>query len=696
VSAAVVAATREVQWQVTPLMLGLLYAGTVVALAVAAYGIWRRLRLWRLGSPGPAWDQPGRRLRRVLAETFTQSRLLKQRVPGIMHALLFFGFVVLFAATVVVFADNDLGLPIMQGPFYLLFQSLAVDLFGLLVLVGVGIAGYRRYVVRVPRVQPGRRADALLLATLFFLAATGFLLEGMRIAATDDPWGAWSPIGYVMSVALRGVAGERAVWEDVYPWIWILHAFAWSALLAAIPYTKMIHALTGPLNVFFANLGPARGIVAPIDFTAEHVKLGIRTPLDLTALQLLSLDACTECGRCQDACPAFAAGKPLSPRQVILDLRDHFRLVGPQLREAHAAVAAGDDIRAEALLASMPRLAGGVVSEEALWACTTCRACEEACPVVIEHVPLILGLRQNLAMEQVAVPGQVAETIASLEARQHPFRGTTFGRTDWLQGLPVPVLSPGDAVDGFEVLYWVGCAAALDERVQQVARALVKVLLHAGVRFAVLGGQESCCGDFARRTGNEFHYDMLARATVETLDGCGATRIVTHCPHCLQALEHEYRAFGGNYEVVHHSEFVDALIEEGRVRLTPGFAERTTFHDSCYLGRYNDVFEAPRRVLHQIGADLVEMPRSREQSFCCGAGGGHAFFDDGKGSKINGIRVGEAAATGATTLSTGCPFCLTMLEDGVRAAPAKDTTLRVRDFVELVADSLDDDAAALP
>jgi Fe-S oxidoreductase/nitrate reductase gamma subunit len=633
----------------------------------------------------------------VLVETFTQTRLLRQRMPGIMHALVFFGFVVLFIATVVVFIDKDLGIPIMRGLFYLLFQSLTVDLFGLLFLVAVGIAGYRRYVVRVPRLQPSRPADALVLGTFFFIAATGFLLQGMHIAATHDRWGPWSPVGYVTSVALRGIAEERAVWRDAYPWVWVAHAFAWSALLAAIPYTKMIHPLTGSLNVFFANLGPARGVVSPTDFTAERVQLGIRTPLDMTAAQLLSLDACTECGRCEDQCPAFAAGKPLSPKQVIIDLRDHVRRAQPQLRRAHAAATRGDDIRAEALLAEMPGLAGAVISQETLWACTTCRACEEACPVAIEHVPLILGLLQNLAMEQAAVPGQVAETIASLEARRHPFRGTSFERTDWLQDLPVPVLAPGAEVDGFEVLYWVGCAGALDERVQQVARALARVLLHAGVRFAILGGQESCCGDFARRTGNEFHYDMLARAAVETLDGSGVTRIVTHCPHCLQALKHEYRAFGGRYEVVHHSELVDSLIADGRVRLSSGFAERTTFHDSCYLGRYNEVFDAPRRVLNQVGAELVEMPRSREQSFCCGAGGGHAFFDDGEGSKINGIRVGEAAATGATMLSTGCPFCLTMLEDGVRAAPAKDTKLRVRDFVELVADALvEDDGSVLP
>jgi Fe-S oxidoreductase len=381
------------------------------------------------------------------------------------------------------------------------------------------------------------------------------------------------------------------------------------------------------------------------------------------------LDACTECGRCEAVCPAHAAGKPLSPKRVVLDLRDAIRASG----------------------AGAGPLAGGVIRAETLWACTTCRACEEACPVAIEHVPLIVGLRQNLAMAQASVPQQVAELVTSLETVEHPYRGAASTRTSWLEGLDVPqVASLGDA-SGLDVVYWVGCAAAFDERAQEIARALSRVLIHAGVRFAVLGPQERCTGDPARRTGNEFHYDMLARANVETLAGAEVTRIVTHCPHCLQQLRHEYAQFGGRYEVVHSSELVSGLIEEGRVRLSPGERARVTYHDPCYLGRYNRVFEAPRRVLDVLQLDRVEMPRSGADSFCCGAGGGHAFYADEEGEPINALRAREAAETGATTVVTGCPFCLTMLTDGARRVADERGRLQVRDFVELVADALVDD-----
>jgi Fe-S oxidoreductase len=308
--------------------------------------------------------------------------------------------------------------------------------------------------------------------------------------------------------------------------------------------------------------------------------------------------------------------------------------------------------------------------------------------VAIEHVPLIVGLRQNLAMERASVPAQVADMVASLEAVEHPFRGAASGRTDWLEGLPVRRLaSPADAA-GLEIVYWVGCAAAFDERAQDIARALARVLLHAGVDFAVLGARERCTGDPARRTGNEFHYDLLARVNTETLGEAHGTRIVTHCPHCLQQLRFEYGLFGGRFEVVHSSELVSSLIDEGRIRLVPGARERVTYHDPCYLGRYNRVFDAPRRVLDALSLERVEMPRAGSSSFCCGAGGGHAFYSDEEGERINAMRAAEAAETGATTVVTGCPFCLTMLSDGARRIAAERGSLRTRDFVELVADSL--------
>ena len=639
-----------------------MYASMVVALLVFAYGIWRRLRIWRIGRRYVVWDHLGERFRR-LGAAVAQLTVLRRPLPGVMHALVFFGFLVLFAATIVVFVDSDLAVKIDHGAFYLGFQSLAVDLFGAVFLVGVSIAAYRRYVVRPWYLERREPSDALLLATLFAIALTGFGLEGIRLAATRDPWAHWSPVGFAFSHAFAplGAAGLRSA----YPWLWGVHVLMWHAFLAAIPYTKALHWFTGPLNAFFARPVAPLGVPSPTDFDAEPVRLGIKEPSDLTWKQLFDLDACTECGRCTSVCPATAAGKPLSPKRVILDLRDAIR-----------SAAAGP-------------LAGGVVPAEALWACTTCRACEEACPVGIEHVPIIIGLRQNLAMEQVVVPPGVAETVAALEAREHPFRGASSGRTDWLEGLDVRELGSLDEAGDVEVVYWVGCAAAFDERAQKVARSLVRVLRHAGVRFAVLASQERCNGDVARRTGNEFHFDMLANGNVETLNGAGVTRILTHCPHCLQQLRHEYGPFGGRYDVVHHTELVASLIEEGRVRLAPDAGERVTFHDPCYLGRYNRQFDAPRAVLHALKVERLEMARSRRESFCCGAGGGHAFYEDADGGeKINVIRVREAVETGASTLVTGCPFCLTMLTSGARAAAASAVPLPTRDIVELVADAL--------
>jgi Fe-S oxidoreductase/nitrate reductase gamma subunit len=661
------AATREVKWEVTTGMLAFMYASMVVALLVFAYGVWRLVRIWRLGGRAIVWDQLGLRSRRML-RAVAQATVLRRRVPGVMHALVFFGFWILVAATTVVFVHDSLGVHIMQGTFYLVFQSLTVDLFGALVLVGLGIAFHRRYVRRPPELEYGKPADALLLGSLLLIVLTGFGLEGVRIAATDDPWANWSPIGALVSSGV-GLAASESMLTSVYPSLWVFHVLLWHALLASVPYTKFVHVFTSPLNVFFSKPRPPHGIVPATDFTLEEVPLGINAPRDMLWTQLFMLDACTECGRCEAACPATAAGKPLSPKRVVLDLRDAIHANG----------------------ADTGPLAGGVIKPETLWACTTCRACEEACPVGIEHVPLIIGMRQNLAMEQASVPPGIGEMVTNLEAREHPFRGAAAGRTDWLEGLPVEQLESLEDASGLDVVYWIGCAAAFDERAQQIARAVARILLHAGVRFAVLGAQERCNGDPARRTGNEFHYDMLARAAVETLDGAGVTRIVTHCPHCLQQLRHEYRQFGGVYEVVHHSELLSGLIEEGRVRLAPGERERITYHDPCYLGRYNGVFDAPRRVLDVLPVERLEMPRSGRESFCCGAGGGHAFFSDEEGERINGIRAREAAATGASTIVTGCPFCLTMLEDGVRRTAEEGRALRTRDFAELVADALAED-----
>lgn len=690
-------ATREVRWNVGDTMTAVLYVSMGLALAVFAYGILRRVRVWRLGEPDIAWDRPGVRLNRVLAEAVGHARLRRERTPGGAHALLLVGLIALFLATLVVFVDNDLGYPVMQGAFYLYYQSLTVDLLGLGALAAVIVFAWRRLVSRPARLQASRPGNLILLGALFFILATGFVLEGARLAASADAWDARSPVGYVVARALTALGLAEGTLRDLHRAVWLSHVLLWHLSLATIPFSLALHGLTAPLNLLLADTGSAKGVPTTADFGADPPRIGIGSAIELGRRQLLSLDACTACGRCEQVCPAFIEGKPLSPRRLILDLRDHVRASEAALRAARKALRRGDGERAAALLAGLPRLAGEAIAPETLWACTTCGACVAACPVGVDHVPLVLGLRQHLAMAEAEVPDGVAAAVASLEARAHPFRGISAARDDWYRDLPVVDLGAGHEGKTADVLYWTGCAAVFDERARRVARALVRVLDTAGVQVAVLGNHERCCGDVARRTGNDYVYTLLAEANVATLQACTVQQIVTHCPHCLQALKHEYN-LGNSFEILHHSELLHRLLAGGRLRPTAPLAERVTFHDPCYLGRYNGIFAPPREVLDLLGTDRVEMGRSGEQSFCCGAGGGHAFYQDDDDGRIDRNRAREAFETGATTLCTACPFCLNMLETGERAERADRKPMRVRDLAEVLAEALSigDDVPKIP
>lgn len=641
--------TRVVQWNVTPGMVAFMYASMVVALGIFGYTLALEVRRWRRGRPTPRWNDLGRRLRFAL-------------VNGAGAALMY-GLIVLFLATVVVFADHDLGIRVMRGWFYLIFQSLIVDLFGLAALAGITFTLIRRLANHARGRRPARVADLAFLTGILILILSGFTLEGLRIEATHDPWAAWSPGGLAVGAILAALLPASAL-APLHAGLWVAHVGLWHTLLALVLLTTVRHASTVGANLLLSNPAPASPLPA-LDFEAEEVPMGIRHVGDMTWKQLLDLSTCTECGRCTDACPAFRAGKPLSPRDVIVGLRDHVRAHPHPEPEA-------------------PPLAGSVIGAETLWSCTSCRACEEACPVGIEHVGLILQLRQNLAMEQGSVPAGVSDMVQSLEDRQHPFRGAAFDRSSWYQGLPVRELGDGDAGE-LEVVYWVGCAVVSNPRVQDVARATARAMLAAGVRFAVLGPREVCTGDPARRTGNEFHYDQLARQNIALLEGAGVRRLVTHCPHCLQTLLNDYRQLGLALEVVHHTEFLGQLVASGRLRPERGLDEDVTYHDPCYLGRHNRVFGAPRDLLDRIGARRLEMAESGTTSMCCGAGGGHAFFQDPSGEKVNRIRARQALDTGAATICTACPFCLPMLEDGV----AGQGEARVRDIAELLVESLE-------
>lgn len=662
------APTREVLWNISNVWL--MYVLFAISLGIAGYGLYRRIATWRRGLPADRFDRPKERLQRLLKHALGQRRTIREKHAAFFHTFLYTGFIVLTIATTVVAVHHDFGLPLMQGAFYLYFQSFTVDIFGALMLVGVSIALWRRWALRPKKLVYTDEAE-LILAAIFLIALTGFLMEGWRIAATNDPWGAWSPVGYLVALASKRVMGTGAL-KLFHFLVWWSHAVLVFGFIAVAPYTKMIHVLTGPLNIYTSRLAPSGASLKPMDFdklaeTGEP--MGVKTLAGFTWKDLADFDACTECGRCTSVCPANTVGKELSPRDIILDLRSFAR--------------SGDGAFAAPVIGAV-----AATSPDALWQCTTCGACMEACPVFIEQMPKIVDMRRFLVMEESDFPETMQEAMTSLESRQHPFRGTQATRLDWADGLNIKTISEArqENIDA-EVLFWIGCGGALIERNQKVVRATAQLLEKAGVRFAILGREEKCTGDPARRIGNEFLFEMMAKDNVETLNGYGVKKIVTSCPHCFNTFRNEYPQFGGSYEVFHHSEFLAKLVDEGKLAATLPTDKTVTFHDPCYLGRHNGVTEAPRQLVQLASRKTVEMKMNREQGFCCGGGGGMSFVDEPKDKRVNQERARQALETGADIVAVGCPFCMTMLEDGINARRG-ERDVRVMDVAELLRESV--------
>jgi Fe-S oxidoreductase/nitrate reductase gamma subunit len=630
-------ATREIYWNISHVWV--MYLLLLPAVGAGAWGIWRRVQRWRRGKEEPGrFDRPAARIKRLFVHALAQRRTARDAYAGLFHRFLTYGFIVLTIATIVVALDADLGTSIMRGAFYLYFQSFVVDVFGALVLIAVGMAAVRRYVSRPDKLVYTGEAGLLLLS-IFVIAATGFLVEAWRIEATNDPWRAWSPFGSAIGSASAAFLSASAM-RDAHRVLWWLHLAVSFAFLAWLPYTKLRHVVTAPLNIYASRLEPIGASLKSIDF--EQERLGVAKLDDFTWKDRLDFDACTECGRCTAVCPAHTVGKTLSPRDIILQLRDT-----PE---------GGDVIR-------------GAAAPEPLWECTTCAACVEACPVFIEQMPKIVDMRRHLVMEQSEYPETMQAAVLSLEKRGHPFAGTQATRMDWTAGLDVQHVSTAQDA---EVLLWVGCGGSLIERNQKVTRATAQLLQKAGVKFAILGRDEKCSGDPARRIGNEFLFEMLAKDNIASLTKHKVRNVITPCPHCFNTFRNEYPKFGGTFDVFHHSEYLAKLAREGK--LEPANEDGVTLHDACYLGRQNGVYDAPRAV---AGA-TIEMERSRNKSFCCGGGGGMSFVDEPADKRVNQERANEAVATGAKTLATNCPFCMSMLEDGVRGR------MQVKDISELM------------
>ena len=662
-------ATRVVLWNIH--YVWIMYALLVPTAAICGYGFYRRIRLWRRGASENRFDQPLVRVGRVLRYAVLQLRTWRKAYPGSFHAMIFWGFVVLFIATVVVMIDYDFGIPIMKGRFYLYFQSLFVDICGMLAIAGICLAAARRWIAR-PKQLVYTTEASLILVLVFVILVSGFLVEGWRIAATDDPWGAWSPFGNLVAAASRPLMSTETM-ETAHRFTWWTHLLLVFGFIAWAPFTKMAHVVNSTLNIYTARLAPIGATLRKLDFENDE-KLGINALAGFTWKDLLDLDACTECGRCTAVCPANRVGKVLSPRDIILDLQHRMR-------------DGAKDFDAS-FVGATPAL-----SAEAMWQCTTCAACVEACPVSIEQFPKIVDTRRYLVMEDAEFPDTMQQALTSLESRGHPLRGTAFTRVDWTAGLDISTMAEAKDAD---VLLWVGCGGALVERNQKTVRALAQLLERAGVKFAILGREEKCTGDPARRIGNEFLFETLAQENIATLDRYQVKTIVTSCPHCFNTLGNEYPQWGGRYEVYHHSEYLAKLVAEGKLSAEMPTGKKVTFHDPCYLGRHNGVYDAPRELV-QISTSQapVEMQQNRANGFCCGGGGGMSFIDEPPNQRVNQERASQALATGADVVAVGCPFCMTMLEDGINAKKG-DRDVQVMDVAELLWHTVEQQQAATP
>ncbi|MGE5672314.1 MAG: heterodisulfide reductase-related iron-sulfur binding cluster [Mycobacterium leprae] len=680
-------ATREIYWNVhSTWTIGIMYLLLLPTLAIFCYGLWRRVRLWRIGRPAFRLDRIGERIKLVLKHAVLQQKLAQNLVAGIFHRFFSWGFVILFSATLVVMVEADLRIHIMRGEFYLWFQSLAVDIFGALTLVGILIAWVRRSLFKPRALTAVKKAPSLLddwvfLAHFLVIVWTGFWLEGIRIVATNDPWGIWSPVGYLHGRLLAHIFSlgamlwlHRALW-----WFHLLVAFSF---LAYLPFSKMLHIFTGALNLFLSDLNP-RGQLPLTDLESENPVLGAASLYDFTWKDLVDLDACTECGRCQENCPAYLTGKPLNPKALVLDLQRHLHEKGPLLllAQTNGSKPAEQPFESE--------LVGAVVAPEVLWACTTCRACMEACPVNIAHVPKIVEMRRHQVMLQGEFPSELNQTFKNLERQGNPWGLGAHTRTKWSEELSVPTLAENPDA---EYLYWPGCSGAFDQRGQKIARSVVRLLQTAGVSFAILGKEEKCCGDPARRVGNEMLYQQLAMENIETLKSYNVKKIITHCPHCANTFANEYRQMGFDVVVLHHTQILNQLVQDGRLKPTAAIQQEVTYHDSCYLGRYNQIYLPPRELLQAIpGVQLKEMERHGSGAMCCGAGGGRMWLEEHTGTRVNVERSRQAIDTGAATVATACPFCMTMMSDGVAALTTAESSeqMRVLDVAEMLLASVE-------
>jgi Fe-S oxidoreductase/nitrate reductase gamma subunit len=598
-----------------------------------------------------------------------QDRVLSRAYPGVMHFLIFWGMTIQILGTIINILQYPLFVPVElnfpRGAAYLGFE-LVMDIGGGMILLGVLMAMARRAFFK-PDYLPNRWDDWYALVLLFLIVVIGFFSEAVRIMASNPAWSAWSPIGNMLAAVLTGFGFRVAAQAPIHGTLFWAHAAVGTLFFVSLPFTKLRHMVTGPLNIV---LHPQRrsGELETITDLETAETLGAGDIGEYPSVALLSFDACAQCGRCEDVCPSHAVGMPYSPRALIYNLHRsmHDTLMGENGKDAKALV-------------------GGYISTESPWLCTTCGACLEICPMFLDPVSAVIEMRRHLTLMTGEVPGSVGETLMQMERRGNPWGLPKEQHAPWAKELGVRVLQPGDEVD---TLLYLGCAYGYDNRNQSAGRALVRLMQSAGLDFAILGDAEGCCGETARRMGNEYVFQVMVEENLEIFNSVSFSRIVTPCAHCFNTLKNEYPSFGADFEVVHHSELLSELTEAGKLgNSTHANGDRFTYHDSCYLGRYNQIYDAPRKALDGIkGMSRVEMVNNKSSGFCCGGGGGHMWLETDPNTRINNARLEQAADTGADVVVTACPYCLIMLEDAI-GSTGRSNQISAKDLAEVLIES---------
>jgi len=676
-------AHREMYWHINSPYKYMMYPLVIIAMAIAAYGFYKKIKFWWEGQPdnkrfGNLWQ----RIKLFIWDVPLQRKVLSDKIPGFMHVLIFWSWLALMFTTAVVFVDVDFKFRIYHGPLYIAL-TLFSDLAGLALIAGALIAGIRRYILKPDRLD-NKWDDAFFIIMILLIAATGFLLEGLRIHYTQDPWAKWSPVGYVVSLGMGNM--QEAAVTRVYQSLWWSHFAIMFVFIAAFPYTKMLHILTTPANIFFASLEP-KGALPRVDVeallndekAAENFNIGVSAVKDLTWKQRLDYDACLRCGRCQDNCPVYLNQHPLSPKKFIQDMKTFSQ--NPKNQIVPAAADAGGNAEAPT---EAPPIVGNAFPADTIWECRTCRGCMEVCPAHIDHIPQIMELRRAEVMMRGQLPQDAAVALKLMERTGNPF-GPQDSRSQWITETQIPVIRAGEEC---EALFWIGCCTTFDPVKQKVAYNVLKILMNAGVQVACMGDEEMCCGDPARVLGDENLFQATVKKQLELIKTRKFKYMVTACPHCLNVFRNEWPQFGADFKVLHHTELFAELIKQGRIKLKFPIEKKITYHDPCYLGRYNNIYEEPRKVIKSIkGAQLVEMEHNREKSRCCGGGGGHYWMDLVYGERLNVSRVKEAFDTEADIIAVSCIYCLQMLNDAVKILNL-DEKMTVEDISELVAKAM--------